>query len=119
MKTLRLIAICACGVLVPVARSQDEPTLKHLTVVTAQSGPNASMAALSIVRVGEPSHSVIHLRGNVEIRIPFCVSQGAPRPVCNGYLVIRADQADFHEDTGEIDSIANATVTRLSETIRR
>jgi hypothetical protein len=116
MKTFSLIPICVCELLAPVAKSQDEPALKHVLIVTAQS--RASVAALSIVRVGEPLHSSIHLKGDVETKVPFCVSQGARRPVCDGYMVIHADRADFQEDTGEITNIENATMTRLPRTQR-
>jgi hypothetical protein len=114
MKAFGLSAICVWGLLAPLAKSQDEAALKHVLIATAQS--RASVAALSIVRVGEPSHSLIHLKGNVEIKVPFCVSLGARRPVCDGYMVIHADQADFQEDTGEITNMGNATMTRLPNT---
>jgi hypothetical protein len=116
MRIFSLMSICLCGLLAPIANSQDEPVLKHVLIVNAQNvGHSASVAALSVVRVGEPSHSLIHLKGNVVIRVPFCVSpkKGA-RPVCDGYMVIHADQADFQEDTGNITNMSNATMTRLT-----
>jgi hypothetical protein len=31
---------------------------------------------------------------------------------CDGYVVLRADTADFHEGTGQIEARGNVTVTR-------
>jgi len=57
--------------------------------------------------------SVIHLKGNVEIRTPVCVAAGPGTALaCAGYVVVRADQADLHEDTGEVEASGNVRVTR-------
>jgi lipopolysaccharide assembly outer membrane protein LptD (OstA) len=31
---------------------------------------------------------------------------------CAGYVVVRADQADLHEDSGEVEATGNVRVTR-------
>jgi uncharacterized protein YdeI (BOF family) len=90
--------------------------LKHAIVPQPNGGRGVSMAALYIER-GVEYPTAVKLSGNVEIKTPVC----APAPkkganmVCDGYLVVRADEAlfHFHEDTGQIEAHGNVTVTPL------
>lgn len=64
-----------------------------------------------------PYASVIHLRGNVEIRM-CCVqlptgndaSKQNPDPP-SMYLLMHTDDADYHEETGEIEAHGTVRVT--------
>ncbi len=49
----------------------------------------------------------------MEIKTPVCVGTGPGNTqVCDGSVVLHADEADFHEDSGRIDARGNVTVTR-------
>jgi hypothetical protein len=73
------------------------------------------LSALSIQR-GAEYPSLVELKGNVEIRTPVCIhrDKAASRNValvCDGETVIRADEAVFHGDTGEVEARGRVTVT--------
>jgi hypothetical protein len=91
--------------LMPLATGQgDDGDLKHLIATPMNSNRSVSVSARSIER-GAEYPAIIRLAGKVEINAPVCLRpnpQGAL--VCNGYLVVQADSAEFHEDTGEIDA---------------
>ena len=56
---------------------------------------------------------MIHLKGSVEIRTPVCTESGANHAhTCAGYIVLRAEEADLHEDSGQIDARGKVTVTQ-------
>jgi len=93
--------------------AQDYPAgqLKHLPI-PAEPGTRVTVAALEIER-GAEYPTVVHLKGSVEIRMAVCVVTGpGSTQVCKGYTVLRADEADFHEDSGQIDARGNVRVTR-------
>ena len=46
-----------------------------------------------------PSPPTIHLSGNVVIKTASCLPSEGPGPIC---LTLRADEAEYHEDTGEL-----------------
>jgi lipopolysaccharide assembly outer membrane protein LptD (OstA) len=110
--TWNLVAACALFVLLPhAAPTQDAPDSQlHWFGVT----PNAKLhiAADRIVREDPPNSgpspvaSLVHLQGNVEIRT-CCVSYQSsvenPNPR-SGYVILNADEADYHEETGEIEA---------------
>ena len=57
--------------------------------------------------------SVIHLKGAVEIKMPVCVvTRPGTVQTCGGEIVFRADEADLHEDTGQIEAKGGARITR-------
>ena len=95
--------------------AQDYPAgeRKHLSVPIASSAKPLAVAAAEIERDGSYP-SVIHLKGDVEIRMPVCVATGPGGTVqhCAGEIVFRADEADLHEDTGQIDGKGELRVTR-------
>ena len=65
------------------------------------------MQALSIERmVNFPS--IVHLKGTVEIATKVGVSD---LPVSLMIMVVRADEADYHEDTGEIEARGNVQMS--------
>jgi hypothetical protein len=85
-----------------------------MTVPQSNGGRGVSLAAQSIER-GVEYPTVVKLIGNVEIKTPVCLparKKGA-NMVCEGAMVVRADNAEFHEDTGQIEAHGNVTVTPL------
>jgi len=99
----------------PKAPAQDYPAgqMKHLSVATLRGNRPVSVQALSIER-GMHYGDVIHLKGQVEIKTPFCMATGKNGElVCAGHMVLRADEADLHEDTGEIEARGNVRVTPM------
>ena len=104
-----------------VLTAQDNPTaqLKHLYILTDSSLRPVAIAAMNVEQ-GLHYPSVIHLTGNVEIRTPVCLprdpgngqSGNKQTSTCDGSMVLRADAADFHEDTGQIEATGNVKITR-------
>jgi hypothetical protein len=98
------------------ALAQENPQeLKHLPVAPLNGTTigQATVSARSIERgVGYPA--VIRLKGDVEIRTPVCfqTSKGT-QMTCPGETVLRADEAEYHEDTGEIEAHGKVTVVAL------
>lgn len=107
---LPLAALAVCAL---VLTAQDRPAeLKHLSVPTATSVRPVEVAALEVVRE-LPYPSVIHLKGSVEIKTPVCLVTGpGTAQSCAGYVVLHADQADLHEDSGQIEASGSVRVTR-------
>lgn len=108
------LSLAALAVYTLALTAQEYPAgqPKHLTVPTATSVRPVSVIALSIER-GPEYPSIIHLKGSVEIKTPVCVGTGPGNTqVCDGFVVLRADEADFHEDSGQIDAHGNVRVTR-------
>ena len=97
--------------------AQDFPVgqLKHISVPIAKSAQPLAVAAIQIEREGVHYPSVVHLKGAVEIRMPVCVVTG-PGAVqhCAGEIVFHADEADLHEDTGQIEAKGAARITRIA-----
>ena len=98
--------------LVLMAQDRPAPELKHLTVPTATSVRPVSLTAFDVVREGDYP-AIIHLKGSVEIKTPVCLDVGpGSRQACSGYVVLHADEADFREDSGQIDARGSVKVTR-------
>lgn len=94
------------------AQVGGEGELKHLTASINALRPS-SLTALSIER-GTNYPSLIRLKGSVEIKTPVCLPVGNDgAPVCDGEMIVRADEAEFHEDTGEIQAHGNVQITPL------
>lgn len=71
-----------------------------------------SIAARQIERE-LPYNGIVHLKGSVEIKTPVCLATGPGNAhTCAGYVVLRADQADFHEESGQIEADGNVKLTR-------
>jgi len=105
------LAALVCAV---VLSGQNYPAgqRKHLSVPITSSAQPLVVAANEIDRrVQYPS--VIHLKGDVEIRMPVCVATGpGAEQHCAGEIVFRADEADLHEETGQIEAKGAVKVTR-------
>ena len=92
---------------------QEKPDAQRLHVIARRPGLAAHLGVDSIER-DAPSlkwtPSVIHMRGNVEIRKPVTLlmpkfeqeAQDIGTPAGRVYLVVPADEADYDEQTGEI-----------------
>lgn len=107
--SLAVLAICALAL---AAQEYPAGQLKHLPIPAANGVQPVSVAALEIER-GAEYPTIVHLRGSVEIRMPVCVRTGPGNgQACNGYVILHADEADYHEDSGKIDARGNVTVIR-------
>jgi hypothetical protein len=84
----------------------------HVTVPTPDSPQPVTVSANSIIR-DMPYPSVLHLKGNVEIKMPVCIPAKGSAMVCDGYMTLTADEADFNENTGKIDARGSVSVTPL------
>src|SRR5437764_8373051 len=109
MPSVAAIAACTFAL-----AAQDYPAgeLKRLSVPTKTNVQPLSAAALNIEREGEYP-AIVHLKGSVEIKTPVCLVTGSGNvETCAGYVVLRADEADLHEDSGQIDARGNVKLTR-------
>jgi hypothetical protein len=86
---------------------------KHVIIAPQNANRSVQMEALSIER-GLPYPSVVTLKGNVSIKTPVCLPVGKQdTDVCDGYMIVRADEAEFDERTGEIRPHGNVVITPL------
>jgi hypothetical protein len=86
--------------------------IKHVVVPIDSSERAVLASALEVVR-DLPYNGVIHLKGSVEIKMPVCIKIGPNNAKqCEGYVILRAEEADVHADSGKIDARGNVTVTR-------
>ena len=97
MKFLFLGVVMACQftTFLPQATCQDNKTAAQKLHVMATGPGGGTLAAFSIQR-GALYPSVIQLKGDVEIK--------------RTGMILRADEADYHEDTGEIEARGNVRV---------
>jgi hypothetical protein len=74
---------------------------------------SVSLTALSIEH-GLEYPTVISMKGKVEIQTPVCLPVGKKgASVCDGEMIVHADEAEFHEDTGEIQARGNVQIIPL------
>jgi lipopolysaccharide assembly outer membrane protein LptD (OstA) len=105
VKPILLIA----AISLPWALGQDiKPAPLHWMI--DRVGLTASSIQRDASKSNNPDLPVVYLKGNVEIIKPFCVSTGG-RSLCNEEMILRADEAEYHPDTGEIASTGNVRVT--------
>lgn len=115
------LPIFAVAMICSLAVCQDKSAveIKHLTVPTLNGNRAVSISALNVER-GVEYPSVIRLSGNVEIRTPVCLPVGPKHAfICDGYMILRADEATFHEDTGDIEAHGNVSVSPLQHEPKR
>ena len=79
--------------------SQETPVQQKLQLNSDLLVPRVSLSAARIDQDG----SVVHLKGNVEIR--------------RTGLILRADEADYRKDTGEIEAKGNVRVSPFPRTL--
>ena len=88
--------------------------LKHLMVPIQNGGGNPVRLSARSVERGVTYPSVVELKGNVEIQTPVCLPVGRGRKlICDGNMVVHADEAKLHEDTGEIEATGTVIVIPL------
>ena len=89
--------------------------MKYLTVPPLEGPRTVRVAALNIEH-GVDYPTIIRLKGNVEIKTPVCVRVGEKKElVCEGYMVLHADEATFNEATGAIEAHGNVTVIPIQK----
>jgi hypothetical protein len=90
---------------------------QHLTVAPLSGSRAVTLSALNIER-GTSYPSVIQLKGNVEIKTPVCLPAGRKNAlVCDGEVILQADSAEFHEDTGQIEAHGTVTVIPIRKNL--
>jgi lipopolysaccharide assembly outer membrane protein LptD (OstA) len=97
-----------------VFAAQDRPPdqRKHLSVPTQTNLMPVRVAAAEIER-GTRYPAILHLKGDVEIRTPVCVKTASgTETACGGYVVVHADEAELHEDSGEVEAHGKVRITR-------
>src|SRR5579863_1712746 len=86
---------------------------KQVTTAPLNGGRQVRMTADEISRMGEYP-SAIHLKGGVEIKTPACLPVGKNgKLICDGVMILRADEATYHEDSGQIEAQGSVTVVPL------
>jgi hypothetical protein len=112
MKILALTIAVVCQ-MAPLALSQDnKPEQLHLTI--RAPGGRVALTAFSMQRdlSSEATAPVIQLKGNVEIRMIACLPTGKDDAVvCEGTMVLHADEAEYNEKSGEINARGNVHMT--------
>ena len=111
-RLIYLLVTLALIVFHPLATGQENNVeVKHLFVPSVNRNLGASVSALNIER-GSDYPSIVRLKGNVEIKIPVCLRTAAESPmICNGSMIVTADEAEMHEDNGRIEAHGKVTVT--------
>ena len=105
MKIPWILVLCAIFL-----NAQEE---KHLTVATLNGLRPITLSADTIERVGSYP-SKVQLAGNVRIKTPVCLPIGKnKKAVCDGYTIIRADEATFNEASGEVEARGVVNVSPL------
>jgi lipopolysaccharide assembly outer membrane protein LptD (OstA) len=86
------------------------PSRLHV-VATGNDGAAMNFAADSIVKEDGATRydSLIHLKGNVEIRT-CCLEFRPPNPPSR-YLVMTADEADYDAETGKLEARGTVRVS--------
>jgi lipopolysaccharide assembly outer membrane protein LptD (OstA) len=86
--------------------ADNKATSPKLHIMATGAGARVSLQADDIER-GTSYPSVIRLKGNVEVKTRTVVQQ---EPLSLMIMVVHADEADYHEDTGEIEARGNVHV---------
>jgi hypothetical protein len=92
------------GARVKAAQPGNGEEIKVLGTTLPEGRGSVRLSAMSMDRDRSPP--VIHLKGNVRVEMVPAPSRG-PHKV----IVLRADEADFYEQTGEIQPRGNVRVT--------
>jgi lipopolysaccharide assembly outer membrane protein LptD (OstA) len=106
------IAVFASLTFLTLAIGQETvPPRKHMSIAPLNGSRPVTVSALNIER-GAQYPTIVRLSGSVEIRTPFCAPPGSDWKVtCYGEMIVRADEVQFHEDTGQIEAHGNVVVT--------
>ena len=92
------------------------PDVKHIIVPKTDSSVGTTTLSAAHIERGVEYPTVVKLSGGVEIRTRVCMPVGKKQTmVCDGYIVLHADAAEFHEDTGQIEAHGDVTVTQQKQ----
>jgi lipopolysaccharide assembly outer membrane protein LptD (OstA) len=112
MKPLTLVlVVCQFAVVAPLAICHENRL--HLTEFLPETNPGRlEVTALSAERdVSDSGAKILHLTGDVEVRMITCGPDAKGVVVCDrGSMVMHADSVDFNEKTGEIQASGNVHV---------
>ena len=90
-----------------VAGAQEQ---KHMVTAAVNGDWPTTLTAFEIERVGQYP-SAVNLKGAVEIKSKVCLRVGKRGELqCDGEMILRADEATFHEDSGQIEARGAITV---------
>ena len=105
---------CLVAVLMPQGGSSQNAAPAPLHIYSVTDTRNVSLTADSIVREDPPTRghlypSLTRLKGHVEIRT-CCLQLSTLRGLANSdpdsrvYMILHADEADYHEESGELEA---------------
>ena len=114
MKPLTLVlVVCQFAVVAVAPLATCHENRLHLTEFLPETNPGRlEVRALSAERdVSDSGAKILHLRGDVEVRMITCGPDAKGVVVCDrGSMVMHADSVDFNEKTGEIQANGNVHV---------
>jgi lipopolysaccharide assembly outer membrane protein LptD (OstA) len=112
MKPLTLVlVVCQFAVVAPQAICHESKL--HLTEFLPETNPGRLEVTVSSAErdVSDSGAKILHLRGDVEVRMITCGADDKGVVVCDkGAMVLHADSVDFNEKTGEIQASGNVHV---------
>lgn len=115
---MKLLMVSAAIILAPGVQCQDnkpDPERLHFTVgMPGTGGGRVILTASTMQRdlTSRATESVMQLKGAVELRMITCIPAGPGDAYsrCEGAMVLRADEVDYNEKTGEIDARGNVHI---------
>jgi lipopolysaccharide assembly outer membrane protein LptD (OstA) len=110
MKLLTLVLLaCLFAVAAPQAICHDNKL--HLTEFLPETNPGRLVVSNAYRDVSDNGERILHLRGDVEVRMITCAPNSKGVSVCDrGSMVMHADSVDFNEKTGELQATGNVHV---------
>jgi hypothetical protein len=111
---LSCVIVCSIALLMPWAGSSQDivPPRVHTSAVGTDRAA-IGFTADTIVREDGPTryNSLVHLRGNVEIRTCCTQPPGRSQTGPRAYMIMRADEADYDGEKGEIEARGTVRVS--------
>jgi lipopolysaccharide assembly outer membrane protein LptD (OstA) len=112
MKPLTLALLtCLFAAAAPQAICHDDKL--HLTEFLPETNPGRLVVTASNAYrdVSDSGARILHLRGDVEVRMITCALNKTGVSVCDrGAMVMHADSVDFNEKTGDLQATGNVHV---------
>ncbi len=106
-------SVPALLVLVLLAGTLIGQEQKQLSIAIV-GAPRPSLVRANEIERGTGYPALIHLKGGVEIKTPVCLPTGLQgKVICDGSMILRADEATYHEDSGRIEARGSVTVIPL------
>lgn len=101
---MKSVAVAMC-LIAASAFAQDRPTALEI----ANSARKPTIVVRANVTLGDPANpAIVRLKGDVQI--------AAKNPnQKNGGMSVKADEAVYHFDTGEIEPLGNVRVKRITQ----